>query len=1214
MIRRILLTSVLALMSMFAVAQSGSLKGTVTDIDTKEPIPFAQVVVKLGGKVVNGGTTDMDGKYTIKPIAPGKYDVEISFMGYGKQIIQGVLIYANKERHLPIKLESSVKNITGVTIKAYVVPLIDQDQTTQGGTLTKEQIDKMPGRNANDMAVTIGGVFSNDNGKMGGIRGARDGGTATFIDGVRVIGSSNLPKAAIEQVSVITGGTPAMYGDLTGGIVNITTRGPSRHFGAGIEGVTSELLDGYGFNLLGLSVQGPLIMGKDSTKNTSLLGFFISAEGTYVRDGSPATGGTHQVNDATLSQLEQNPYRASGTGVGVFPNSEYIYKEDLKNNKTRVNAATNGVNAAAKIDVRTSDLTNLTFGGSLNYGHGNTWNGSYLYNSLYNNNNSGTYNSLTWRAYGKFTQRFKNDEKNLIQHVYYSIQADYTKVKQTIESARHGSNIFAYGYVGKFKTYSEKSYERGDAAGYTDIMVHNGWRDTLYDFQRSDLNPNLSNYTDQYYSMYDPSSGAYRNSLVAQNNGALLNGQLPKSVYGLYANTGTPYNSYQQIDNNRIGINANGSMDIGNHELRFGIQYEQRRNSAYSYSPAGLWTLMRGLANRHILQLDLAHPHEIYDANGVFQDTVYYDRLYDGNTQAYFDKNLRSALGLAENGTEWVDVDNYDPSLFSIEMFSADELLNSGHPYVSYYGFDPYGNKQSSRPAFNDFFTKQDEHGNFTRTVGAYEPIYMAGYIQDHFSIRDLIFNIGVRVDRFDANQKVLKDPYLFSEAKTVKEVDDLGAIPSSMGSDYIVYVNDVNNPTAIVGYRDGDTWYNATGTEITDPTTIQTASGIAPYLVNPNETHLQPTAFKDYVPQTTFSPRISFSFPLSDQANFFAHYDVLTSRPSSGNRLDMINYYFIDQVGTKVINNPNLKPERTTDYELGFQQVLSASSSLKFSAYYREFRDQIQAYRYTSAYPVSYISYNNIDFGTTKGMTIAYDLRRTNNLWMTVSYTLQFANATGSSATSGINLVTSGQPNLRTLNPTTQDRNHQISVVMDYRFGGQGRKYNGPTWSRKVKGTNKVKVVKILANTGVNATFSGGSGLPYSRQSNITSALLGGGQPVLDGSINGSRLPWQFRMDMKIDKDIFIKRKEGAKNKNPHYLNVYFQILNVLNTQNVMSVYRYTGNPDDDGYLAAAEHQAAINSYNDTQSFRDLYSTSINNPYRYSLPRRIRFGVIFSF
>jgi hypothetical protein len=62
------------------------------------------------------------------------------------------------------------------------------------------------------------------------------------------------------------------------------------------------------------------------------------------------------------------------------------------------------------------------------------------------------------------------------------------------------------------------------------------------------------------------------------------------------------------------------------------------------------------------------------------------------------------------------------------------------------------------------------------------------------------------------------------------------------------------------------------------------------------------------------------------------------------------------------------------------------------------------------------------------------------------------------------------------------------------------------------------------------------------------------------------------------------------------------------------MGVYRYTGNPDDDGFLQAPEYQAQINAYVDPYSFRDLYSVAVNNPYNYSLPRRIRLGVIFGF
>ena len=110
----------------------------------------------------------------------------------------------------------------------------------------------------------------------------------------------------------------------------------------------------------------------------------------------------------------------------------------------------------------------------------------------------------------------------------------------------------------------------------------------------------------------------------------------------------------------------------------------------------------------------------------------------------------------------FINVDELDPTSFSLNMFSADELLNQGSSYVTYYGYDHTGKKISGRPSFDDFFNAKDEFGNFTRPIGAFEPIYIAGYIMDKFSFDDLIFNVGVRIDRYDANQSVLKDQFLY--------------------------------------------------------------------------------------------------------------------------------------------------------------------------------------------------------------------------------------------------------------------------------------------------------------------------------------------------------------------------------------------------------------------------------------------------------------------
>lgn len=1210
MLRKLLLTACLAMAAnALLFAQSGTLKGTIKDKETGEPIAFANIVLEAGGRQIGGATSDFDGNYTIKPITPGKYDLKATYVGYKPITVTNIVINSDKITFYNITIVSTATQLDVVEVVDYKVPLISADKTSTGGTVTSEEIAKMPNRSANAVATTVGGVFSAD-GERGSVRGARTEGTVMYIDGIKVRGSSALPQAAIEEVTVITGGLPARYGDAVGGVINVTTKGPSRTFGGGLELQTSQFLDAFGYNRLGFNLQGPLLKSRDKDNPVSLLGYFLAGDLLYRADGAPSNIGHVKVKDDIRDLLIETPLRSSGTGSGSLLSSEFVTDDMIE----RVNASQNTEafqgNLSAKIDVRTSPTVNLAFGGSYNYANYNDYNWT---RSLFNYDNNPQYIETTWRVFGRYTQRFPTDKdsKSKVKNIYYTIQADYSKYHRVIQDKDHKDNLFNYGYVGKFKTHKIRSYEIGSDSllGFNDVYIHNGFADTLYSFTPSSINPEVARYTSLYYDLYDDPFLHYNNFTQVQLGGGLLNGDQPESVYGLWQNIGQQYNGYFINDNSQVGIAAHGSADIGNHEIQFGIQYEQRSDAYYGYSPVGLWTLMRALTNAHIEQLDKNSPIAVYDQFGVFQDTVYYDRLYDEASQYFFDYNLRKRLGMPTDGLDWIDVDNYDPETFSIDMFSADELYRGGvNSLISYFGYDYTGKKLTSRPAFDDFFNARDEFGNYTRNIGSYEPIYIAGYIQDKFAFKDLIFNVGVRVDRFDANQMVLKDPYLLYEARTVGEVDNLGSHPGNMGEDYVVYVNDVNNPTSITGYRSGSTWYNAAGKEITDPSGLDVGQGVSPYLVNSSEV-LSSSAFKDYEPQTNLMPRISFSFPISDEALFFAHYDVLTQRPTAFERMDPTDYLFLE-ARTGYINNPSLKPSRTIDYELGFQQKLSNTSSLNFSTFYREMRDQIQAYRFSGAYPQSYYSYNNIDFGTVKGLTMTYDMRRTNNARIRASYTLQFAEGTGSDAESARSLVSSNQPNLRTLSPLDFDRRHGINVLLDYRYG-EGKEYNGPV-SSKTTADGKVKTTQWLKNTGITITFNGGSGTPYSKSSRVVATQLGGGSAILQGSINGSRLPWQFRMDARLDKDIMLTASD--KEGKDLFINIFLDVLNVLDTRNILSVYRATGNPDDDGYLAAAEFQAGIQAQTYEQAFRDLYAIKVNNPGNYSQPRQIRLGVSLNF
>ncbi len=1217
----------------------GTLQGKVKDKATGELLPFVSVLIEQNGIMVSKTTSDLDGNYKIVSITPGSYTVRATYVGYKPVQINGVIINANRVNIFELTLEPGDVTLDEVVIVDYAVPLIDKDGGASGATITREDIAKMPGRTATSVAQTVGGVYSADGSEALSIRGSRSDANYYFIDGIKVRGGTNLPKSAIEEVSVITGGLPANYGDATGGIISITTRGASKDYFGGIDYLTSGYrfgdktvgLDRYAYNLIEGSISGPLLVQRDSTgrKVKPILGFFLSANYTNVVDNRPFAVDQYRVRGDVRDRLLAQPLRPTGTGTGVLYNTDYLRMSDFEKVRYRQDAEQQGISAAGKIDINVNPQISLAIGGSLDYSRYRNYD---FNNALFNTENNGLVNELSWRVYGRFTQRFNNNtaqqeaqSSSTIKNAFYSVMVDYSKVNQTVQDNIHKDRFFNYGYVGRFKLHQVRDYafESVDSLGLF-ARVHKTFRDSLIEFTPSDVNYDLASITSQYYALYSDPVGNYENFDQILAARALRNGDSPISVYNLWNNIGTRYGQYNKVDNTQFRITASGNADIGNHSISIGFEYEQRNDRGFQVlNPASLWTVGRQLANNHIRQLDLSNPHISFfgplmnvDYDRLNSSPGAYDASTDNESQSFFDYNVRKAMGYNTDGIDFLNIDDYDPNMFKLDWFSANELLNNGNNFVNYYGYDYHGQRAKNKPSFQDFFTARDEFGNKTRPIGAFEPIYISGYIMDKFVFDDLIFNVGVRVDRFDANQPVLKDPFLLYEAKTVQEVSASSICPgcehpANMGNDFVVYVNNIENPTSISGYRSGRTWYNANGVEVSDPRVIGGAGSDTPFplLVNPNAIQQKDSemikAFTDYKPQINVMPRIAFSFPISDDALFFAHYDVLTRRPTTGNRLDILDYYYLD-VRNVVVNNPALRPEKTIDYELGFQQVLTRSSSLKISAFYREIRDQVSLVNVIGAYPRNYRSYENLDFGTVKGMTISYDLRRTGNLTLRAAYTLQFAEGTGSDANSALNLVNSGQPNLRTIYPFSYDQRHAIVMVVDYRYG-EGKDYNGP----------KIGGVDVLKNTGINVVSNFGSGTPYSARQLVTpqAFLEGGAYSSLEGQVNGSRKPSQFRMDAQIDRNITVKfgGKEGDKVKTAN-LNIYLQINNVLNNINVLNVYGASGNANDDGYLSDARYQLAISQVNSEQSYREYYALKVNSPWNYGLPRTIRLGVKFDF
>ena len=239
------------------------------------------------------------------------------------------------------------------------------------------------------------------------------------------------------------------------------------------------------------------------------------------------------------------------------------------------------------------------------------------------------------------------------------------------------------------------------------------------------------------------------------------------------------------------------------------------------------------------------------------------------------------------------------------------------------------------------------------------------------------------------------------------------------------------------------------------------------------------------------------------------------------------------------------------------------------------------------------YQTYDNVDFGTIKGFSIAYDLRRTNHFSSNISYVLQFANGTGSDAASQSGLNRRG--NIRTLSPLSYDERHAIKVNFDYRY--DDGKYDGP----------KLFGADIFKNAGANVQINAISGRPYTKR--VQATQFGASQ--IEGQINGTSLPWQFSIDARFDKSFTI-----AKDLN---VNVFLRIQNLLDTRNVSNVYRATGDPADDGYLTSVNGQNTIETFkgarpDDLASYTHSYLMRMINPDFYFIPRRIFVGAVFDF
>lgn len=1239
MVRSLLLTFAMLFGMGALLAQTGStvLTGKVTD-DQGEALIGATIKVLKGTDFVRGTITDYNGDYRLQ-LDPGNFDVEVSYTGYQVQKLTNVRVLVGAINSVDFTLVSG--NVLGeVTVSAFKVPLIEQDKTSGGQTLTSEQIRNLPTRSVNAIVATTAGTTSID-GSAINIKGSRSNATNYYIDGIRVSGSPP-PVQDIEQLQVITGGLGAEYGDVTGGVISVVTKGPASSYHGSVEIENSHGLDPYGWLLGTANISGPLLKKKnsDGTRERTVIGFRLSGQYLKQKDDDPpaldifrvkgagvdldklystdanvASQELAKLNDPenVLGRLMAYPvYRLNGSPVPLS-SAENLTQDSVDVLDYNPNEGRTDIDLTAKLDFRITDDIDLSLTGTYRDSENKftpasnvgVSQGTGPWQLLNSNNNPTTYSSR-YRGIARFRHRLGNNDGSAasagrvsVSNASYILQFGFERGNSETADPRHQDRLFDYGYIGRFN-YSYNPVTGIDNSGN---FVNTGIQEEFTGFERGAVltNPGLM----AYNTTSDP---ADITQLLALNG---LFATLYDDIWsGMHTNVNQIYNNYAKSEDDILTGIASASFDLklgrtGTHNIQFGLLTEQRTNRDYNVNPFALWNLMNLVTNNHFNGVDTSVVIGRYwdeQFSPIIGDSIdQYANAVINLEDFKFYRSVRTLMG--RDISEYVNPNELSPEQLSLGMFSPRELADQN--LIGYYGYDYEGNKLDNNITFNDFFTSRDADGIRNFPVAPLRPLYQAAYIKDKFTFNKMIFSLGLRVERFDLNTKVMKDPYSLYEVMTAEEyfrtVPGAPNRPGTVEDDYKVYITSAQDPT-LKAFRNGDTWYRADGTEVSDGRFIFGGGVIAPLLrdtasifdtgFNPN------SAFEDYTPQVNWMPRLAFSFPISEDANFFAHYDVLVQRPPTNWEITPLDYVYFYTPNRTPTNNANLKPERVVDYEVGFQQRLNQNSALKFSAYYRELRDMIQ--RRTILYVPTigqYDTYGNIDFGTVKGFTVQYDLRRIQNAELRLAYTMQFADGTGSDANSQRGLTSQG--NIRTLYPLSYDERHNIQAILDYRFDS-GKRYTGPRIGGK----------DILANLGANLQMSAASGRPYTARQRPERF---GGSGFL-GAINGSRLPWRINLDFRLDKTFSLR----AESKNPLNLNVYLRVANLLNQKNIIGVFSVTGSPTDDGYLATAEGQSALRSIveqgRQQQAYLDSYAWRLLNSDRYTQPRRIYVGASVAF
>jgi len=359
------------------------------------------------------------------------------------------------------------------------------------------------------------------------------------------------------------------------------------------------------------------------------------------------------------------------------------------------------------------------------------------------------------------------------------------------------------------------------------------------------------------------------------------------------------------------------------------------------------------------------------------------------------------------------------------------------------------------------------------------------------------------------------------------------------------------------------------------------------PYAGGSNPNDFDAGDFEEKKAELEFSPRIGLGFPVTESTVFHAQYGRFIQIPALTDLytgpFDLDQFISFDP---QYVQDGTIKSEETIQYEVGFRQLLGENAALNLTLFYKNIKGlvnrQTNFFRRVAGGELrTYIAPVNSDFGTTKGLAFSLDITRLSYFSLSLQYTYSIAEGTGSSTSSSQTAVfrnlNSEAP--KVIAPLDFDQRHTGTLSLDF-FVPKGE-------------------LGFLEMLGANALISFSSGRPYTPLDYFDILSGNNGGPSTIGYVNSRFMPGTFRVDLKLEKSIEI----GNLMVTP-----YLWIQNLFDSDNIVGVWRSTGDPYTTGFLNTQEGKNT--AANNGEGYVVDYKALERDPGNFGIPRQIRLGL----